>query len=80
MTYKITSGLQYVKAIGNGSKKYNSKTKTFTWTISKAKVGTSLIKLVFKTKKPGRVLLTPKITTDTYNTYNSFKKVYITIV
>ncbi|WP_297899427.1 Ig-like domain repeat protein [uncultured Methanobrevibacter sp.] len=80
LTYKITSGLQYVKAIGNGSKKYNSKTKTFTWTISKAKVGTSLIKLVFKTKKPGRVLLTPKITTDTYNTYNSFKKVYITIV
>ncbi|KZX17129.1 bacterial Ig-like domain protein [Methanobrevibacter cuticularis] len=80
LTYKIPSNLKYVKAVGSGSKKYNSKSKTFTWTISKAKIGTTLLKLTFKTKKSGRALLTPKITTDTYNKYSSGKKLYITIV
>lgn len=80
LTYKVPSGLKYIKAIGAGIKKYSSKKNTFSVTIKKAKVGTSLIKLVFKIKKSGRALLTPKITTDTYNTYNLNKKTYITII
>lgn len=80
LTYKIPKSISYVKSVGSGTKKYNSKTKTFTWTINKVKVGTSLLKITFKIEKSGRTLLTPKITTDTYNTYSSGKKIYITVV
>lgn len=80
LVYKIPSTFKYAKAVGAGIKKYNPKTKTFSWTLKTAKVGTSLLKLTFKTIKSGRSLLTPKITTDTVNTYSSAKKTYITIV
>jgi uncharacterized repeat protein (TIGR01451 family) len=80
LTYKIPSNLNYVKAVATGTKKYNPKTKTFVWFIKKAKVGTSLLKITFKTKKSGRVLLTPKITTDTYNSYPKGKNLYLSIL
>jgi hypothetical protein len=80
MIYKVPKGFKYINSLGSGSKKYNDKTKIFTWTLKKAKVGTSLIKLVFKTKKSGRILLSPKITTETHNPNLSIPKTYITVI
>ncbi|KZX17094.1 Ig-like domain-containing protein [Methanobrevibacter filiformis] len=80
LAYKIPKGLSYLKSTGTGSKKYDSKLNTLTWTLKKAKVGTTLLKVQFKTKKSGRILLSPKITTETYNPNLSIPKTYITVI
>ncbi|KZX16871.1 hypothetical protein MBCUT_05010 [Methanobrevibacter cuticularis] len=81
-TYKIPNGLKYLKSsVDEGSHSYNSKTGVLTWTLSSAKIGTSLLKVMFNIKKAGRLLLQPTITTDTYDPSitTSTKKLYITV-
>ncbi|AEG18409.1 Ig-like domain-containing protein [Methanobacterium paludis] len=68
MSFQIPSGLEFVTAsVDNGTWTYNAANRTITWTLSNVAVGDPYLYLTVKASGSGSYIITPTITSETFN-------------
>jgi len=68
INFQIPEGLEFVDiTVDSGTWNYNPTTRTVTWTLDNVPVGDPNLKLTVKALQSGQYIITPEVTSDTYN-------------